>query len=272
MKQTIFVLTIFSFFFACKPAQKVQKIEQAIYNKDTTGSVRVKETPKVDSAAIVRDIMQKVMMRKIDITTFEAKIKVDYEDKDDANSITAYVKLKKDSVINIKLTYPVIGVLFELQAFKDSVILLNYRNKTVQYRKISYLQEITEIPFDFTTLQDMILGNPVFINGTIVSYKDSDAGLLVLVNGDIFKHLITLEKDEFKVTHSKLDDIHAERNRTCDITLSNYETLGAYKFSTLRKISIAEKSKLDISLDFKKPSFNQPLTLNFSIPRGFKRQ
>ena len=92
------------------------------------------------------------------------------------------------------------------------------------------------------------------------------------MNGDIFKHLITLEKDEFKVTHSKLDDIHAERNRTCDITLSNYETLGAYKFSTLRKIYIAEKSKLDISLDFKKPSFNQPLTLNFSIPRGFKRQ
>ena len=47
---------------------------------------------------------------------------------------------------------------------------------------------------------------------------------------------------------------------------------GTYKFSSQRKISIAEKSKLDILLDFKKPVFNQPLTISFNIPKNFKKQ
>ena len=56
-------------FVACKPVKKVQKIETAINKKDTTQKVILSKVPDVDSAAIVKDIMNKLVKRKIDFTT-----------------------------------------------------------------------------------------------------------------------------------------------------------------------------------------------------------
>jgi len=143
--------------------------------------------------------------------------------------------------------------------------------KQVQYRTISFLQEVTELPFDFTTLQDLIVGNPVFLDSNIVSYKTNPNNeLLVLMVGKLFKHLVTLNNSNFKILHSKLDDIDVTRNRTCDISFNDYETSSGILFSTKRKISVAEKSKLDINLDFKQYTFNEPVTFPFNIPKNYK--
>ena len=70
--------------------------------------------------------------------------------------------------------------------------------------------------------------------------------------------------------HSKLDDIDPSKNRTADITFSNYDKVNDFYFSTVRKISVAEKSKLDVDLEFKQYSFDQPLTFPFNIPKNYK--
>jgi hypothetical protein len=90
--------------------------------------------------------------------------------------------------------------------------------------------------------------------------------------GNLFKHLITLNNADYTVTHSKLDDVDIQKNRTCDITFSNYQSLGKYQFATYRKISVSEKSKLDIYLDFKEFNINEPLKYNFEIPKKVKRK
>jgi outer membrane lipoprotein-sorting protein len=121
-------------------------------------------------------------------------------------------------------------------------------------------------------MQDLVIGNPVFIDSNIVSYKENNNNeLLVLMSGNIFKHLITLDNKDYKVLHSKLDDIDVVRNRTCDITFSDYENGAGVPFSLTRKISVAERSKLDINLEFKQYVFNQPTTFPFSIPKNYKR-
>ena len=106
----------------------------------------------------------------------------------------------------------------------------------------------------------------------MVSYKSSSAQLLVLMVGDIFKHLITLDNTDFTVLHSKLDDVDLQKNRTCDITLGNYQSMGNVRFATYRNISVSEKSKLDIYLDFKEFTLNEPLKYTFDIPKKFKRK
>ena len=121
-------------------------------------------------------------------------------------------------------------------------------------------------------MQDVLIGNPVFVDSNVVSYKASVSQLLVLMVGDTFKHLLTLDNSNYKVLHSKLDDVDLQRNRTCDITLSNYQGMGEYQFATYRKISVAEKSKLDITLDFKEFSLNDPLKYSFEIPKKLKRK
>lgn len=80
MRISYIVLIILSVMaFACKPVKKVQSIQTAISKPDTVKTVVVSNIPKVDSAAIVKSIMDKVMKKKIDFQTFNAKMKVNYE-------------------------------------------------------------------------------------------------------------------------------------------------------------------------------------------------
>jgi hypothetical protein len=274
----IFIVLAGTLFFAfgCKPVKKVQSIQSAISKKDTAQTIMVSEGPHVDSGRIVKDILGKVMSKKINFITFNAKIKVDYEGVNKKDHYTAYLGIRKDSAIFIQIKGTFLGIPalgLEVKITKDSVVLVYVLDKEIEYRSINYLQEASQIPFDFYTLQDLIVGNPVFLDSNVVSYKSSNSQLLVLMVGNIFKHLVTLDNGDFKVLHSKLDDVDLQRNRTCDITFSNYESKnGNLPFSTYRQISVAEKSKLDVYLDFKEYAFNEPLKYSFGLPKNYKRK
>ncbi len=259
MKTIVFTIVVIVAIAGCRPAKKVQHIEEAISKKDTSARVIVgTEKPEkvIDSSAVVKNIINDLTKKRIDFTTFSAKVKIEYEGKENSDQATAYIRIQKDSLIWISLTGALGIEGIRVMIKRDSVRLMNKLQKTVQYRSITYLQELTEVPFDFYNLQDLIVGNPVFLDSNIVSYQNNNNELLVLMVGNIFKHLITLENNDFKVLHSKLDDIDATRNRTADITYDDYENASSFNFSTKRKITIAEKSKLDINLDFKSYNFN----------------
>ncbi|BDQ13379.1 DUF4292 domain-containing protein [Sediminibacterium sp. TEGAF015] len=270
------ILLLLTIAASCKTVKKVATIQEAIDKKDTTQTVVITETPKVDSASIVRGILEKVVTNNIQFKTFNAKIKVDYESAENSDSYTGYLSIAKDSLIYIRIRGSFLGISAEglqVKISKDSVVLVKkVGDKYVQYRTIDYLKEATQIPFDFKTLQDLLIGNPVFVTNNIVSYRDGPSTLSVLMVGDIFKHLISLSNDDFKVVHSKLDDVDIQRNRTCAISFSNYQPMGTYQFATQRKIVVAEKSKLDINLDFKEFALNEPLKYTFEVPKNYKRK
>lgn len=272
MKAVILItLSVSLMALACRPAKKVQKIQEAISKKDTTTVTVIKKDDSVDSLKIAKNIYKKILQKKIDFTTFSAKVRVEYAGKENSNEATAFIRLQKDSLIWLSLRGALGIEGFRVLVTKDSVKVMNLLKKQVQYRTTSYLQEVSQLPFDFTTLQDMILGNPVFLDDNIVSYKtNGNNELVVLMTGKLFKHLLTLDNKDFKVLHSKLDDVDAVRNRTCAISFSDYETNAGFPFSTKRSISVAEKSRLDINIDFKQYAFNQPLTFPFNIPKNYR--
>jgi hypothetical protein len=276
MKKLFQIFFLIAILASCKTVKKVSGIQEAINKKDTSQTVLIVEAPKVDSAAVVKSIMDKVIKSKIDFKTFNAKVKVDYTSANNSDKYTTYLSMYKDSIIYIKVIGSFLGIPGEglqVKITKDSVVLVKkVGDKYVQKRSIDFLQEATEIPFDFYTLQDILIGNPVFLDNNIVSYREGNAQLLVFMIGDIFKHLITLSNADFSVVHSKLDDVDIQRNRTCDISFLNYVNLGPYRFSSYRNIVVSEKSKLDVNLDFKEFSLNEPLKYTFEVPKNYKRK
>jgi hypothetical protein len=276
MKKLFQIFFLIAILASCKTVKKVSGIQEAINKKDTSQTVMIVEAPKIDSAAIVKSIMDKVIKSKIDFKTFNAKIKVDYTSANNSDKYTTYLSMFKDSVIYIKVIGSFLGIPGEglqVKITKDSVVLVKkVGDKYVQRRSIDFLQEATEIPFDFYTLQDILIGNPVFLDNNIVSYREGNAQLSVFMIGDIFKHLITMSNADLSVVHSKLDDVDIQRNRTCDISFVNYVNLGSYRFSTYRNIVVSEKSKLDVNLDFKEFTLNEPLKYTFEVPKNYKRK
>jgi hypothetical protein len=224
-----------------------------------------------DSLRKVREVYNNVFKNKIDYKTFSAKVRVEYDGKEGGDEATAFIRLEKDKMMWLSLRGALGIEGFRLLVTRDSVKVMNLLKKQVQYRSISYLQEITELPFDFSTLQDLIVGNPVFVDSNIVSYRvNGNNELLILMVGSLFKNLVTLDNSNYRIIHSKLDDVDLVRNRTCDISFNDYETTSGFAFSTKRRISVAEKSKLDINLDFKQYEFNKPVTFPFTVPKNYK--
>ena len=255
---------------SCATFKKVQIIQDAASKSDTTKSQIVAEIKKVDALAIVKNILSKIAVAKLDYKTMNARIKVEYESAKNADSYIANVSMIKDSQIYITIrgAMGVIGI----KAFikKDSVVLLYPLNKTksIERRPISYLQELLKIPFTFSTLQDLILGNPIFMDSTsILSYKSNDNQFKVSLIGRLFKNLVILNNDNSKVLHLKLDDVDVNQHRTCDITYDDHVIVGQYQFPLKRTISIVAQQKLDIQLEVKEFTFNEPVKYTFAIPK-----
>jgi len=257
--------------FGCHTTKKI--INKAIAPKDSTSTVIVNRSSS-DSVMMVNRSMASLRGHYIDFKTFSAKIKVEYEDnKGKKPELTANVRIIKDSTIWISLTATFLNIeVYRVLITRDSVILLNKQDKEVQFRSLDYLQDVTEIPFDYTTLQDLLVGNPIFMDSTVVSYKKLDDQVLISTVGKYFKNLLTLSADNFLLLHSKLDDVDVTRNRTADITYSDFENKNGVDFSTYRGITVSEKNKLDIRLNFKQYEFNKELSVSFNIPKNYKRK
>jgi len=258
--------------FSCHTTKKI--INKAIAPKDSTATVVITTHSSSDSLMMVNRSITSLRAHYIDFKTFSAKIKVEYEDnKGKKPELTANVRIIKDSAIWISISASFLNIeVFRVFITKDSVILLNKQDKEVQYRSLDYLQDVTEIPFDYSTLQDMLVGNPIYMDSTIVSYKKLDDKILVSTVGKYFKNLLTLSTDNFVLLHSKLDDVDVTRNRTADITYSDFETRNGIIFSTYREISVSEKNKLDMRLNFKQYEFNKELSVSFNVPKNYKRK
>lgn len=260
-------LIAIAFFPACR---STKKITTAINKKDTAVAIIIPQNP-VDSAALRANMIGKINANHIDFQWFSAKMKVDYEDNSGKNNdATANVRIRKDSVIWIQLT-GLLGIEgFRVMVTKDSVKVMNKLKKEIQYRSIAYLQDLTQLPFDYNTLQDLLIGNPIYFSNNISSFKQNDNQLFIQSVGPLFKHLITLDTTTNYILHSKLDDADVNRNRTADITFGDYDNSKGKVFSKDRKLTVTEKSKLDIHMDFKQFDFDQPQTFPFSIPKNYK--
>ena len=273
IRTVLFFATIIFLLGSCRSTKNIQT---AIAKKDTATTVVVAKLPVdhsgEDSISFIRESYKRINGNRISFTTFSAKIDVDYTDADGKKfDVNAHIRMYKDSVIWVSVTGP-LGI-EGLRAYitQDSVKVLDKQKKEYIARSVSYLQEITALPLDLTSLQDLLLGNPVFLDSNIVSYTKSGTIISLQSNGEFFKNLFTFSDPGGLAQSSKLDDIDELRSRTCYLTYSVYEDKKGMNFSTKRSISVTEKKKLDIQLNFKQYEFNETLSFPFNIPKSYDR-
>ena len=269
LSRFLLLIAMVSWLFSCRSTKKIQT---AISRIDT---VLVKgptpEELRADSIRFIRESYDRLMKNRIQFETFSAKIKVDMEDKEGKKSdFNAFLRLRRDSALWVSINVALGIEAFRVLITPDSVKLLNKLDKIVQVRSVESLQEITHLPFTFAELQNVIIGNPIYIDSAIVSYKNDEKTLSLFAIGEVFKHMLTLNRQDYTMLNSKLDDRDVNRARTCLVEYANYQTNGNYNFSTLRTITVSEKTKLGLQLDYKQYAFNEVLTYPFSVPKNYK--
>lgn len=270
MKYILIFITGIIFLASCKSTKSIQK---TIITKDTVNvvvdSVNVLNE---DSAATIKSNFKQIQNNIIKATTFSAKVDVKYKDPEGKKyDVNANIRMYYDSVIWISVT-GALGI-EGLRAYitQDSVKVIDKQNKVYSARSVSYLQDITELPLDLISLQDLLLGNPIFLDSNINSFDRSAGNLSLLSIGDFFKNVFTINEENKQILSCRLDDIADSRSRTCMLTYSDYENKKGVNFAVNRVITVSDKKSLDIELEYKQYSFNETLSFPFNVPKNYKR-
>ena len=176
---------------ACANVKKVQVIQNALAVKVLPDSAALAEKARLDSVLMVKGIVRNIANTKVDFKTMNAKVKMDYETISDKKSFIANISIQKDSGIYITMRFDlgIIGV----KAFinKDSIFLSFPQDKKIERHPLSYLQELVKIPLSYQTIEDLVIGNPIFMDSIdIISYKVVNERLQVSLVGKLFKNLI----------------------------------------------------------------------------------
>lgn len=252
--------------------RSTKKLQTAVNKKDTVivaGNKAAEDNMKTGA-----DLLATLTKNRIEFNTFSAKIKVQYEDaKGKQPDVNAFVRMKKDSVIWISINATFLSIeAFRILITKNHITILNKLEKKIEEHPFSFIEEIAKIPLDFKTLQDLIIGNPIYAGDKVISYKETENRILLSTVGKYFKNLLTLTASNNLVERSKLDDLDVALNRTGDLTYGDYENKNNFFFSTYREITVAEKTKVDVILNFKQYDFNMPQDYPFSIPKNYSKK
>lgn len=272
MKQLLNSLPLLILSLFLVNCHSTRKLNSAVNRKDTTIITTVASIK--DSTKLLNDIKAGIFKNHIDFKTFSAKVKVQYEDGNGKQpEVNAFIRMYKDSIIWISVNATFLNVqAYLIYITKDQISILNKLDKQKSIHPLSYLENIAHIPLTLSTLQDIILGNPVYVGDKIVSFKKTENRTLISTVGRLFKNLITLSDDNDLIERSKLDDVDVFQNRTADFTYGQYEKLTTNFFPTYREITVAEKTKVDIVLNYKQYDFNKDLSFPFSIPKNYKNK
>jgi hypothetical protein len=271
MKYWIRIVSGIILIYSVSSCRSTKKLQTAISRKDT--QIVITPSPaNNDSLKGAADILKSLEKNRINFTTFSAKIKVQYEDyKGKQPDFNAFVRLYKDSVLWISINATFLSIeAFRILITRNKIIILNKLNKKVESHPFNYIEDIAHIPLNFSTLQDIVIGNPIYIGDSIVSYRQTENHILLGTLSQFFKNLLTISADNNFLERCKLDDIDVRQNRTADLSYGEYEKNNGFYFATYREITVAEKTKVDINLNYKQYDFNKELSFPFSIPRNYK--
>ncbi|MES1221882.1 MAG: DUF4292 domain-containing protein, partial [Bacteroidota bacterium] len=182
------IIPVILFVTVMASCRSTRKIQTAIIKKDTIVTA-VSGNAHEDSMLFIHNTYGDILKNHIDFKTSSGKINIDYVDADDKNyNVNANLRMYKDSAIWISIT-AIFGIEgLRVYITKDSVKILDKQNKLYTGRSVSYLQEVAKLPLTLSVLQDLLIGNPVYLDSNIVSYSRYDDHLSLLSIGTLFRN------------------------------------------------------------------------------------
>jgi hypothetical protein len=227
----------------------------------------------------ISTILEKMKANSADIERMNGDAGVDYKGKPMNIAVSSMVRWRRDSVIWMNVKKMGFNVA-RAQVTRDSVFVLNYMQNNYIAKSMSYVEKTFGVPLDFAVLQEVLLGNAVFLTDkTKLTIEKSAEGDVILRGSDVrWKATYSLDAANFSVKEMLFEEPAAKRS--LKITYKNYAILqvpnhGQKNFSYLRTIEMesTQTGKVTVVLDIDAESLevNVPKNIRFEIPSNYPR-
>lgn len=178
--------------------------------------------------------------------------------------------MRRDSIIwmNVKK----LGIeAVRVQITKDSVYLIDRINNQYAIKSIDFLTEKFNLPANFSTLQALLLGNPIFFTKELVASQD-ELNYQLKGKNDHLENEYWLNGVTLELTKMWFNDYREKRVFTS--TLGDYQVLSnEKKFSYFRNLNLTSPDTgiIDIEFLFTNVEVNVPTSIRFSIPERYTK-
>lgn len=278
------LLCFFSIMIACScgTAKKLEKASQQ--NEKWAANNAQNNIGDPGDADFARQVYSRLEANRIDFSNFSAKIKIEANTAGNKkNEFNAFLRIKKDSAIWVTVN-AMLGIeAFRLMITPDTVKIMDKLNKAYRVEPFGFLHTYTNYPFDFQAIQDLLIGNPVIIQAdqndsgnditgknALFATKDLQGRVLLSILNAYTRNEFILSSDYYLTVTNHLKDRDTAVEQSCLLNYFNYVRKGGSYFSTMREVKLSGSNALELYLDYKQFSFNEPLTFPFTIPKNYQ--
>lgn len=260
-------------FFSCRST----RITRATFPSDSTAPVtRPDSAVNGKAAAEAIEIRDKVKANRVTYETFTADVKMDFEDDrgKKGNNLGVNIRMQYDSAIWVRIGGPLNVEGARILITRDSIKVTNKLEGTVMLRSTSEGQELMKLNLNLTELQDLIVGNPVFLGDSVGQVVRTQSIVSFVSRMQELVSQFNVFADDYSIQQVKITDADGSRPtpRVVELTYGDFRTTDGRKLAFQRKIYVEEKNVMKVALDFRKMEFNKPVTFPFPIPASYTRQ
>ena len=237
-KSFIFLLTSALFFTACKRQQinksasipSTDSVNVTVVNPPIIADSTIAVTPN-NPVRMGENEEDKVKIDEIDFRYLKAKSKVAIVKDGKTDNVGANIRMKKDSIIWLSVTYGVLGEVARALITKDSAFISALNQKTLkrEYHKYSFAELSQEYNFNlnFNIIQSAIIGSQPIKKKYKLS-KDKGFFLLKQKEGRVMIDNYVGEVDRKLKKVMLEDELPTKRKMTLDF--EDFTTLNQYLF------------------------------------------
>ena len=286
-----FVLVMMMLFASCKFVKpffvKNEKKVERKEKREEKKEVKKEKTPnlKIDSTVLVKKdtlhiptydtlLARKIIgYNSIDYKTLQLKAKMHYESAEQKQNFTVNFRLSKNEIIWASLQVPIVGEVARAYITPDSVKAIDKFNKRVYLYSFKDLQKLINIDVDFFTLQEIILGNAIAIDGKITDIKELAGISTFFIKGIDFTNQLSYNKADSSLKQIQLQTMRPISSSSILINLSEYKVEDQFKMSTIRDYHIQDvKGAAYLNMEINKFEFNKEIDFPFKVQANFKLQ
>jgi hypothetical protein len=243
----------------------------AVLGASSCGAARKASRDVTLSEKSSAGLLKALAARKWDAEWFDAKAKLDVDDGRQSVKANAVIRMKKGEFVWVsikKFGFEAARALIR----KDSVFVINRLNNEYYAEPISFLTKEYNIPADLSTLQNLILGNPVFLSTAGFHFEDKVTHYELSGKGGGMDSRYLVNSADLTLQHIGFED--KQERRTIKCGFGEYAPLVENKnFSYLRSIEMDSPAtgRMAVGLQFSEVVLNVPKDVKFEIPDKYTR-
>ncbi len=214
-----------------------------------------------------------IRAKKISYTTYQCRAKMHFESDKEKQNFSINFRMLKDSIIWASINAPIIGEIARAIVTPDSIKAIERVNKKSYLYSYKDIQKLINIEVDFKTLQELIVGNAIALEGPFTDIKELGAFSNILIKGKDFTNQLTYTKADSTLKQVQLQTSRPASSSSLLIALNQYGWVDNRFFPAQRQYNILDiKGAIELDMEINKAEFDKSVDYPFSIPKSYKLQ